>query len=152
MLFMIDLGQVKNEIFTVLVILFGTSCVFGTMIYTIERMNEPNSNRLFPSIAISVYYTILAITNVGFEGFLPASYLGKWIACAAITFGLFTSKKRFCSISSSNISSLVTLPLPLILSPYTRQTILKTKRRIYRDENDNEIPDDSPFISGVSIY
>ena len=64
------------------------------MIYAIERTTNPTSTILFPNVGTSIYYTILAITNVGFEGFLPSTYLGKWIACAAITIGILSGKSR----------------------------------------------------------
>ena len=82
------------EFLTLCIVLLGSSCVFGTIIYSIERTTNPGSTILFPNVGNSVYYTILAITNVGFEGFLPSTYLSKWIACAAITIGLFTSMKK----------------------------------------------------------
>ncbi len=64
------------------------------MIYSIERITNPASTILYPNVGNGVYYTILAITNVGFEGFLPTTYLGKWIACAAITIGILTSTQK----------------------------------------------------------
>lgn len=64
----------------------------GTMIYAIERTTNPTSMVFFPNVGTSVYYTLLAITNVGFEGFLPTTYLGKWIACATITIGILSSR------------------------------------------------------------
>lgn len=82
------------DIFTFSIVLIGTSCVFGALIYSIERTTNPTSTIFFPNVGNSVYYTLLAITNVGFEGFLPSTYLGKWIACAAITTGLLTSTKQ----------------------------------------------------------
>jgi len=82
------------ECLTLCVVLLGTSCVFGTIIYSIERTINPTSTILFPNVGTSVYYTLLAITNVGFEGFLPSTYLGKWIACAAITIGILSSMKK----------------------------------------------------------
>ncbi len=89
-----NLGKASMECLTLCVVLLGTSCVFGTIIYSIERTINPTSTILFPNVGTSVYYTILAITNVGFEGFLPSTYLGKWIACAAITIGILSSMKK----------------------------------------------------------
>ena len=127
------LGQSAIEIFTILIVLLGTSCIFGSMIYTIERLTNPTSLRLCPKVGTSIYYTILAITNVGFEGFLPSTYLGKWIACAAITIGLLTSKSVPLVLHPHFLSSsLVALPLPLILSPYTRQLLTKSKTIVYQ--------------------
>ncbi|CAF4408883.1 unnamed protein product, partial [Adineta steineri] len=83
-------GKASIEFLTLSVVLLGTSCVFGTIIYSIERTTNPTSTVLFPNVGTSIYYTILAITNVGFEGFLPSTYLGKWIACAAITIGILS--------------------------------------------------------------
>ena len=85
------LDEVAIDLSTLSVALVGTSCLFGTIIYSIERMTNPESTVLFPNIGNSVYYTLLAITNVAFEGFLPSTYAGKWIACAAITIGLLSS-------------------------------------------------------------
>ena len=87
-------GEASTEFLTLATVLVGTSCVFGTMIYTIERTTNPASTIIYPNVGNGVYYAILAITNVGFEGFLPTTYLGKWIACAAITIGIITSKKK----------------------------------------------------------
>ncbi len=94
----VDLGEASSAFLTLCIVLLGTSCVFGTIIYSIERTTNPASTILYPNVGNGVYYTILAITNVGFEGFLPTTYLGKWIACAAITIGIVTSmKKKFFS-------------------------------------------------------
>ena len=93
-IFFYYLGEVSIEFLTLCIVLLGTSCVFGTILYTIERITNPSSTVLFPNVGTSVYYTILAITNVGFEGFLPSTYLGKWITCAAITIGFLTSMKN----------------------------------------------------------
>jgi hypothetical protein len=112
----------------------ATSCIFGTVLYSIERTSNPDSTRLFPNVAIGIYYTILAMTNVGLDGFLPSTYLGKWIACAAVTLGLFTSRMR----STDHLHSmyrLVALPLPLILVPYTRYWIKREKNIVYRLES-----------------
>ena len=101
----------------------------------------------------SVYYTILAITNVGFEGFLPSTYLGKWIACAAITIGILSSIKKtnwFCFHMLYFI--IVALTLPLILSPYHRQLLIKNKHIIYRDELDMEISNDDPDVKYIRRY
>ncbi len=92
-IFFFVLGEASIEFLTLCIVLVGTSCVFGTMIYTIERTTNPASTILYPNVGNGVYYAILAITNVGFEGFLPTTYLGKWIACAAITIGIVTSMK-----------------------------------------------------------
>jgi hypothetical protein len=92
--FFYHLGEVSIEFLTLCIVLLGTSCVFGTILYSIERLTNPSSTILFPNVGTSVYYTILAITNVGFEGFLPSTYLGKWITCAAITIGFLTSTKK----------------------------------------------------------
>jgi hypothetical protein len=97
-IFCFYLGEASSEFLTLCIVLLGTSCVFGTIIYTIERTTNPESTILYPNVGNGVYYAILAITNVGFEGFLPTTYLGKWIACIAITIGLLTSiKKKFFS-------------------------------------------------------
>ncbi len=93
-LFFFVLGKASIEFLTLCIVLVGTSCVFGTMIYTIERTTNPASTILYPNVGNGVYYAILAITNVGFEGFLPTTYLGKWIACAAITIGIVTSMEK----------------------------------------------------------
>lgn len=139
LLFLRRLGQSATEILTIGIVLLGTSCIFGSMIYTVERLSNPISMRLGPTVGVSVYYTILAITNVGLEGFLPTTYVGKWIACTAITIGLFTSKSIDCWRSLLIRPWLVALPLPLILSPYTRQLLTKTKKIIYRWSGTNGI-------------
>ncbi|CAF0867992.1 unnamed protein product [Adineta ricciae] len=131
-----SLGKASMEFLTLCIVLFGTACVFGTIIYTIERTTNPTSTVLFPNVGTSVYYTILAITNVGFEGFLPSTYLGKWMACAAITIGILSSA----------------LTLPLILSPYNRQLLMKTKTIIYRDEFDVELSHDDSDVKYTRRY
>ncbi|CAF3819351.1 unnamed protein product [Rotaria sordida] len=128
-----SLGEASMDLLTFSIVLLGTSCVFGAIIYSIERTTNPTSTILFPNVGNSVYYTLLAITNVGFEGFLPSTYLGKWIACAAITIGLLT----------------INIPLPLILSPYTRQLLIKNKHIIYRDDLELEISNDSPDVKYI---
>ncbi|CAF1075194.1 unnamed protein product [Adineta steineri] len=129
-------GKASIEFLTLSVVLLGTSCVFGTIIYSIERTTNPTSTVLFPNVGTSIYYTILAITNVGFEGFLPSTYLGKWIACAAITIGILS----------------IALTLPLILSPYNRQLLIKKNHIIYRDEFDTEISNDNSDIKSIRKY
>ncbi|CAF3405973.1 unnamed protein product [Rotaria socialis] len=123
--------EASMGIFTLSIVLLGTSCVFGAIIYSIERTTNPaTSTILFPNVGNSVYYTLLAITNVGFESFLPSTYLGKWIACAAITIGLLT----------------IALPLPLILSPYTEKLLTKNKNIIYQNVGGSEISNDDPDV------
>ncbi|CAF2066459.1 unnamed protein product [Rotaria magnacalcarata] len=130
-------GEASMDIFTLSIVLLGTSCVFGAVIYSIERTTNPaTSTILFPTVGNSVYYTLLAITNVGFEGFLPSTYLGKWIACAAITIGLLT----------------IALPLPLILSPYTEKLLTKNKKIIYQNVDGSEISNDDPDVEYIRDY
>ncbi|CAF0740988.1 unnamed protein product [Didymodactylos carnosus] len=108
---------------TLIIVVVGTSSVFGTLLYVIERSINPSSIILFPEVGQSIYYTLLAISNVGFEQFLPSTYIGKWIACLAITIGLFT----------------MVLPFPMILSPYTKLLVSKKKRIVYQDIRGNEL-------------
>ncbi|CAF4641081.1 unnamed protein product [Rotaria sp. Silwood2] len=127
-----SLGEASMDFLAFSIVLIGNSCVFGAIIYAIERTTNPSSTILFPNVGNSVYYTLLAITNVGFEGFLPSTYLGKWIACAAIT--------------------IVNIALPLILSPYTRQLLIKNKHIIYRNDLGLEIPNDNPDVKHIRRY
>jgi hypothetical protein len=101
----LDLGDASIEFLTLCIVLLGTSCVFGTVIYSIERTTNPASTILYPNVGNGVYYAILAITNVGFEGFLPTTYLGKWITCAAITIGILTSMTKIFSSDRFIVSS-----------------------------------------------
>ncbi|CAF3371680.1 unnamed protein product, partial [Rotaria sp. Silwood2] len=131
-----SLGEASMDFLAFSIVLIGNSCVFGAIIYAIERTTNPSSTILFPNVGNSVYYTLLAITNVGFEGFLPSTYLGKWIACAAITIGILT----------------INIALPLILSPYTRQLLIKNKHIIYRNDLGLEIPNDNPDVKHIRRY
>ena len=45
-----DLGKASMEFLTLCIVLLGTSCVFGTIIYSIERTTNPTSTILFPNV------------------------------------------------------------------------------------------------------
>lgn len=115
-------------------VLLGT-VMFASLMYYAERVGKNPGNQ-FTSIPLGLWHSLICITTVGFGDMVPRSYPGMVIGSFCALMGVLTSESFV--YSPTNTSSLVALPVPVIVSNFqmfyshakARSKLPKKRRRI----------------------